>query len=103
MDPPKNDSDKLDQLKDRIRLASDSGTEKSFTRENHKNINYAWRMVLELVVGMLIGVLVGYTFDYLLGSAPWMLIIMSLFGFGAGVRVMMKTAEEFTQSGKNRD
>ena len=65
--------------------------------DKHKSASYAWRMVLELVVGMFIGVIIGYTCDYFLGTAPWMLIIMSMFGFGAGIRVMMRTAQEFNR------
>tara|TARA_B100000700_G_C14453483_1_gene582734 strand:+ start:189 stop:500 length:312 start_codon:yes stop_codon:yes gene_type:complete len=98
MAPGANDSEKLVALKEKIDLAKGKSKEEKSSKQNHKNISYAWRMVLELVIGMLIGVIIGYTIDYFLETAPWMLITMSLFGFGAGIRAMMKTAEELTKS-----
>lgn len=90
------ESDKLKQLDEKIARAKYKGTELKLSSDNHKNANYAWRMVLELVIGMLIGFLIGYGLDKFFNSAPLMIIIMSLLGFGAGIRTMMKTAAEFT-------
>ncbi len=53
-----------------------------------------WRMVTELVVGMLMGLGIGYGLDHLLGTLPLFLIIFIMLGFAAGVRTMMRTAEE---------
>ena len=99
MASPLNDSEKLSVLKEKIDLAKGKDKKEEPLAQNHKNINYAWRMVLELVIGMLIGVVIGYTIDYFLNTEPWMLITMSILGFGAGIRAMMKTAEELTKSG----
>lgn len=53
-----------------------------------------WRMVTELVVGLLLGFGLGYGFDVVFGTKPVFILIMTLLGFAAGVRVMMRTAEE---------
>lgn len=58
-----------------------------------------WRMVTELVVGLLLGFGVGYGLDRLLGTEPWLMILFIGFGFAAGVRVMLRTAREI----QNRD
>lgn len=66
----------------------------------------AWRMVIELVTGMLIGMSMGYGLDWLLGTAPWFLIIFSLFGFAAGIKTMLNTARAMTaqqEAGKPAD
>lgn len=55
----------------------------------------AWRMMIDLVVGVLIGCGIGYGLDRLFGTIPAFLILFSLFGFAAGVRVMLRTAREY--------
>jgi ATP synthase protein I len=53
----------------------------------------AWRMVIELVSGMLLGLSIGFGLDYVFDTRPVFLVIFVLFGFVAGVRTMMKTAQ----------
>ncbi len=57
----------------------------------------AWRMVVELVVGIAIGAGMGYGLDVLFGTSPWFLVPFTLLGFAAGVRTMLRTAEELRQ------
>jgi ATP synthase protein I len=52
----------------------------------------AWRMVIELVSGMLLGLAIGYGLDWAFGTAPLFLVVFSLLGFAAGVRTMLGTA-----------
>lgn len=40
------------------------------------------------------GLGIGYGLDHLLGTLPLFLIIFIMLGFAAGVRTMMRTAEE---------
>nr|WP_134724753.1 AtpZ/AtpI family protein [Paracoccus luteus] len=56
--------------------------------------NQAWRMVVELVAGLAIGFGAGMGLDWLLGTAPVMLIIFVFLGFAAGVKTMLRTAAE---------
>ncbi|MEM9781318.1 MAG: AtpZ/AtpI family protein [Pseudomonadota bacterium] len=51
-------------------------------------------MVLELVVGITIGGAMGYGVDWLLGSLPAFTLVFGMFGFAAGVRVMLRSAQE---------
>ena len=55
----------------------------------------------ELVVGMLMGLGLGYGLDYLFGTLPIFLIIFTLLGFAAGVRTMMRSAEEVQRKNSN--
>lgn len=66
----------------------------------------AWRMVIELVSGMLIGLSIGYGLDWWLGTAPLFLIIFALFGFAAGIKTMLNTARAMAaqhEAGKPAD
>ena len=60
--------------------------------------NDGWRMVIELVTGMLLGIGLGMGLDYLVGSEPVFLIVFSLLGFVAGVKTMMTTAKKMNET-----
>ena len=60
--------------------------------------NDGWRMIIELVTGMLLGVSLGLGLDYMIGSEPIFLIIFSLLGFMAGVKTMMTTAKKINET-----
>jgi ATP synthase protein I len=51
-------------------------------------------MVTELVVGMLLGLGIGWGLDALFGTRPVFLVVFALLGFAAGVRTMLRTADE---------
>lgn len=74
--------------------------------EHHSQAQMGWRMVTELVAGLGIGFGMGYGLDMVFGTAPLLIIVMTLFGFAAGIRVMLRTAQEFTpeiSGGEERD
>ncbi|MFK7943981.1 MAG: AtpZ/AtpI family protein [Paracoccaceae bacterium] len=79
----------------RIEKARTAGAPKPRTgKDKYAAMSMAWRMVIELVVSMMVGAAMGWGLDWLFGSLPLFLIVMILFGFAAGVRMVMRTAEE---------
>ena len=62
--------------------------------DHHSQAQLAWRMVIELVAGLGIGFGMGYGLDSLFGTMPIFLVVMTLLGFIAGVRTMLRSAEE---------
>lgn len=56
--------------------------------------NMAWRMVIEMVSGLGIGFGIGYGLDALLGTQPWLMVLFTLLGLAAGIRVMIRSAQE---------
>jgi len=62
--------------------------------EHYSQAQHAWRMVTELVAGLGIGFGIGYGLDALMGTAPLMMLIFTILGLVAGVKVMIKTAQE---------
>jgi ATP synthase protein I len=88
------DPEQLKALEAKIKAAK-AAIEPAPRRESkYEKASLAWRMVLELVIGMAMGMGIGYGLDRLFGTIPIFLILFSLLGFGAGIRVMMRTAEE---------
>lgn len=88
------DPKRLDALEQKL-AAARKAKEPEYKHESHARQAHAgWRMVTELVVGLLLGFGIGYGLDSLFGTLPIFLIIFTLFGFAAGVRTMMRSAAE---------
>ena len=88
-------SDRLKRLEDRIAAAKSTRAEPaSGHRGEFTQGSLAWRMVIELVVGMLLGLAIGWGLDSLFGTRPVFLVLFALLGFAAGVRTMLRTAAE---------
>jgi ATP synthase protein I len=67
---------------------------RSTSRSEYTAAAMAWRMVIELVMAIVIGGAMGWGLDTLFGTMPLFLIVFVLFGFAAGVRLMLRTAQE---------
>ncbi len=87
----------LDALDARIKELKSKG-EETPTEDHYSQANQGWRMVTELVAGLMLGVGAGYGLDRLFGTIPIFLVLCTLFGFAAGVNVMLRTAKEFEKS-----
>ena len=88
-------SERLKRLEDRIAAArrGRAGPPRGHSGEFTQG-SLAWRMVSELVVGMLLGLAIGWGLDALFGTRPVFLVVFALFGFAGGVRAMLRTADE---------
>lgn len=60
----------------------------------YSQADMAWRMVIELVSGLGIGFGIGYGLDSLFGTMPLFLVLFVLLGFAAGVKTMLRSAQE---------
>jgi len=88
----------LDSLDARIKAARAARTpEKSQGEKKFTAASLAWRMVTDLTVGILVGGAMGWGLDSLLGTLPLFLIVMGLFGFAAGVRLVLRAATEMRE------
>lgn len=86
--------ERLKALEDRIDALKGTQAPEPRGDEHYSQLQLAWRMVIELVAGIAIGFGIGYGLDWLFGTLPIFLIIFVLFGFAAGINVMMRTAKE---------
>lgn len=95
MGAPDERSAKLDELEARIRAARQSREPKRGKQgDKFTAAGMAWRMTLELVVGGLVGAAMGWGLDELFGTLPLFLIVFILLGFAAGIRTVMRSADE---------
>jgi ATP synthase protein I len=89
------DRDRLKALEARLDEARGRAEpEKAHMEEHYSQAQLAWRMVIELVAGLGIGFAIGYGLDSLLGTRPWLMVVFTLLGFIAGVKTMIRSAQE---------
>ena len=89
----KENLDKLDR-----QIEEFKSKKEKFEPKHLKVQNDGWRMVVELVTGMLLGICLGMALDYIVGSEPILLIVFSLLGFMAGVKTMIATAKKMNET-----
>jgi ATP synthase protein I len=88
-------TDRLKALEERLEAARKRAEpEKPHMEEHYSQAQLAWRMVIELVAGLGIGFGIGFGLDAVLGTRPWLMVIFTLLGFVAGVKTMIRSAEE---------
>lgn len=87
--------DALSALDERIRTAKKRHEPPPPKEDHYGQAEQGWRMVIELVTGIVLGCGIGYGLDALFGTIPIMLILFTMLGFAAGVKTMMRTATEF--------
>jgi ATP synthase protein I len=93
------DPERLRALEARLsRVKGGPKPEKGQTGKAFSQGEVAWRMVIELVTGMLLGLGIGYGLDRWFGTLPVFLIIFALIGFAAGVRTMLGTARQMAKA-----
>ncbi|MEM6940712.1 MAG: AtpZ/AtpI family protein [Pseudomonadota bacterium] len=86
----------LKALEERIKAAKEKrqGPSRAHQEEHYSQAQLAWRMVIELVAGLGIGFGIGYGLDLLLGTLPVFLVLMTFLGLAAGVKTMLRSAQE---------
>ncbi len=94
-----NESSKKEHLDQLDRKIEEFKSKKEENRPKRLKVqNDGWRMVIELVTGMVLGVSLGMALDYIVGSEPIFLIVFSLLGFMAGVKTMIATAKKMNET-----
>ncbi len=96
MDDPV-EKERLAELDKRIRQLKGETDQTPKMEDHQSQAHLAWRMVIELVAGIVIGFGIGYGLDVLFGTIPIFLVLFVLLGFAAGVRVMLRTVKELQE------
>lgn len=97
-----DEKQRMAQLEDKIANAKAVHRPQSQIEDHHSQAHAGWRMVTELVAGLLIGFCIGYGLDSLFGTVPIFLVLFVLLGFAAGVKTMLRSAQDIqrAQSGQ---
>lgn len=88
------DPERMARLEKRLTAVKAAHAPKPPKEDHISQAQQGWRMVTELVAGLLLGFGIGYGLDHAFGTMPLFLVLFTFFGFAAGVRTMMRTAGE---------
>lgn len=97
------DPERRDALEKKLEAARKAREPAPVEESHYTAARAGWQMVTELVVGLLLGFGIGYAIDYFLGTMPWFMLIFTMIGFAAGVRTMMRTAQEIQDKNSKLD
>ena len=88
---------RLDALERKLADKRAAMAPKPHMDEHYSQAQQAWRMVIELVAGLGIGFGMGYGLDVLFGTIPIFLVIFTFLGLAAGVKTMLRSAQEIQE------
>ena len=89
-----NTENPLKSLEDKIKAAKKAVEPEEPVQNKFSAAEVGWRMIIELTAGVFIGFGLGYGLDFLFGTKPVFILLLTLLGFAAGVKTMMKSARE---------
>ena len=102
MEPDDQTEEALRRLDDRIGALKASQTRKPVSFESGGS-GAAYRLVAELVGGVLTGLGFGWLCDRFLHTTPFGLIAGTLLGAGIGVVLVVRSATAMSDAGKTKD
>lgn len=85
-----------DDLNKRIAEAQDKleAQKRPRSGSDGKGWSIGYRMASDFVAAVIVGAVLGWGIDALFGTMPWGLIVCLTLGFIAGVRMIVRTANE---------
>lgn len=89
---PESHSD-LDALDAKLRAAKARQPQEKEHSSDGSMLGMAWRLSTELIVSVLVGTGLGYGLDKFFGTSPWILLVGMGFGFAAGIKAVLRTAD----------
>jgi ATP synthase protein I len=114
MDTPERDPDpvpgvrqRMDDLDARLKKARQPvDRPKQDLRMSHRETGVAYRVLIDMIAGLLVGGVLGYGLDRWLGWTPYALICGLVVGFAAGInnawRAIRSYSEDATKGDGNR-
>ena len=104
MDDRKQDLDaleqRLDQLRDKVEPKAKGNVD---IQQSVTLYTKGMTIAFSFVGGIVVGLIMGLGLDHLLGTRPWFLVIMTLFGVAAGIVTAVRMARELEASAPKPD
>ena len=76
------------------RIKEVRGDSEPETETTYSSAGVAFRIGIDLIAGVAFGVGAGLLLDKWLETSPWMLIVMIILGTAAGIRNVIRTADQ---------
>jgi ATP synthase protein I len=83
---PDGDRRRIDELDARLKAARGAAPKPSQgSGMSQRQTNVAYRVLVDMIAGLLVGGFLGYWLDRWWGSKPYMLVAMTILGFAGGM------------------
>ena len=105
---PEGDRRRIDELEERLKKARGPAKDESTLglQVSHRQTGVAYRVLVDMIAGLLVGGFFGYWLDRWMGWAPYALVGGLVLGLAAGVnnawRVIRAYSEEAARENDNR-
>jgi len=105
---PAGDRRRVDDLEARLKVARAAAPKPAEERAtgsgmSHRQTGVAYRVLVDMIAGLLVGGFIGYWLDRWLGWAPYSLIVGLLVGFAAGVNNAWRAIRVYTAQAEGEE
>lgn len=90
---------RLTSLDRRLKRAQEKEARRTGTAKPDANYRQGMRVLGELIGAPLGGAVIGLVLDRWLGTEPWLLLVLLVFGFGIGIRNVVRISKRPPGSG----
>jgi ATP synthase protein I len=97
------DARRLADIEERLRKAREKRDEVRQVEAPNSKLGIAFRLVTELMAAVIVGGAMGWGLDRLLGTGPFLLIVMFMVGVAAGIFTVVRTAEQMNRDQAAKD
>jgi ATP synthase protein I len=97
------DARRLAEIEERLRKAREKRDEVRQVEAPNSKLGVAFRLVTELMAGVIVGGALGWGLDRILGTAPFLLIVMFMVGVAAGIFNVVRTAQQMNRDQAAKD
>jgi ATP synthase protein I len=100
-----NDPDdrRLAEIEERLRRAREKRDEVRQIEAPNSKLGMAFRLVTELMAAVIVGGAIGWGLDRVLGTGPFLLIVMFLVGAVAGMFNVVREAQKMNRDQASKD
>ena len=97
------DARRLADIEERLRKAREKRDEVRQVEAPNSKLGIAFRLVTELMAAVIVGGAMGWGLDRILGTGPFLLIVMFMVGVAAGIYTVVRTAERMNRDQAAKD
>ena len=94
---------RLNEIEGRLRKAREKRGEVRQVEAPNSKLGIAFRLVTELVAAVIVGGAMGWGLDRVLGTGPFLFIVMFMVGVAAGIFNVVRSAQQLNRDQAAKD
>jgi ATP synthase protein I len=97
------DDRRLAEIEERLRRAREKRDEVRQIEAPNSKLGIAFRLVTELMAAVIVGGAIGWGLDRILGTGPFLLIVMFMVGAASGIFTVVRSAQQLNRDQASKD